>query len=403
MAESPSSAHMRYHQPLPINCDFTQNMKHDQQHFSSNHDCDGVGSMFGVELSGIDANFANGMGESCDKKVGINSRERRELRQRENISVEKDGHGLSMFVKRREYCAPHLFEKMPKSDELCNTVRINSVLMSTHDKDGRTEELNVESYLGAESYDGHSQRVKEQIGTDSDEKYGGNELVVSAASDGNTPTLLTDPSLLNSPARVNFGISVGGDNCKMIEESHNCKLGTSLGAYKLVNDALKYGGGSKEHQQNVQSPRLGCTYMETQLSPLVSYLTPQAGCIKLRHYIEGSKKSTHCVMHLCFSVFDKKVRDKGSGHPLLMDEHLSLSFADKFEKWERNARMMCDDIWRRWKSETHAKIASEGNANEFNSFVREGQKCDNEIVMCSAYTQSEAKLWQWLISCHCAT
>ena len=90
-------------------------MKHDHQHFYLNHDCDGVASKFGTESIGIDTNFANGKGESGDKKVGIDSRKRTELRQQENISVEKDGHGLSLYVKRREYQAPHLFEKMPKS------------------------------------------------------------------------------------------------------------------------------------------------------------------------------------------------------------------------------------------------------------------------------------------------
>lgn len=196
----------------------------------------------------IDTNFANGKGESGDKKVGIDSRKRIELRQQENISVEKDGHGPSLFVKRREYHAPHLFEKMPKSDELCNTWRINYALRSKHDKDGRTEEVNVESCLGAENYGGHSQsssddsrRVNGQIVTDSDEKCGGNESFVSAALDSNTPTLSTEPSLLNSPARVNFSMSVGGDKSQMIEESRNCKLGTYVGTYKLVSDALKYG------------------------------------------------------------------------------------------------------------------------------------------------------------------
>lgn len=59
---------------------------------------------------------------------------------------------------------------------------------------------------------------------------------------------------------------------------------------------------------------------------------------------------------------------------------------------------MCDNIWSRWKS-----LASEGNANELDSFVREGLKRDNGTMMCSTDAQSEAKLWQWLIPCHCAT
>ncbi|KAL6124336.1 hypothetical protein ACLB2K_076849 [Fragaria x ananassa] len=139
-------------------------------------------------------------------------------------------------------------------------------------------------------------RLSTQIATDSDEKCGGNESFVSTALDGNTSTLSTEPSLLNSPARVNFSMSVGGDKSQMIEESRNCKLGTSLGTYKLVSDALKYGGGRKEHRQNVRSKRLGCIYMENQVSQLVSYVTPQTGCTKLRHYIEGSKKSTQCVL-----------------------------------------------------------------------------------------------------------
>ena len=158
---------------------------------------------------------------------------------------------------------PTCLRKCQSQDELCNTGRINYALRSKHDKDGRTEEVNVKSCLGAENYGGHfqsssddSRRVNGQIVTDSDEKCGGNESFVSVALDGNTLTLSTEPSLLNSPARVNFSMSVGGDKSQMIEESRNCKLGTSLGTYKLVSDALKYGGGRKEHRQNDRSKRL---------------------------------------------------------------------------------------------------------------------------------------------------
>ncbi|KAL6129546.1 hypothetical protein ACLB2K_072896 [Fragaria x ananassa] len=229
---------------------------------------------------------------------------------------------------------------------LFHSGRINYALRSKHDKDGRTEEVNVKSCLGAENYGGHfqsssddSRRVNGQIVTDSDEKCDGNESFVYVALDGNTLTLSTEPSLLNSPAHVNFSMSVGGDKSQMIEESCNCKLGTSLGTYKLVSDALKYGGGRKEHRQNVRSKRLGCTYIENQVSPLVSYVTPQAGCTKLRYYIEGSRKSTQCVLHLCFSVFDKEVRDKGSGHPRLTDAIFALN-----TNFARNKRLLWESM-----------------------------------------------------------
>ncbi|KAM5575529.1 hypothetical protein ABKV19_014471 [Rosa sericea] len=48
-------------------------------------------------------------------------------------------------------------------------------------------------------------------------------------------------------------------------------------------------------------------------------------CIRLKHYIEGSKKTSYYVLQLCFSVFDKKVRDKGGGHTLSTDEFFIMN------------------------------------------------------------------------------
>ncbi|PRQ41230.1 putative PMR5 domain, PC-Esterase [Rosa chinensis] len=48
-------------------------------------------------------------------------------------------------------------------------------------------------------------------------------------------------------------------------------------------------------------------------------------CVRLKHYIEGSKNISNHVLQLCFSGFDKKVRDKGS--TLLTDEPFMEYFA----------------------------------------------------------------------------
>lgn len=50
-----------------------------------------------------------------------------------------------------------------------------------------------------------------------------------------------------------------------------------------------------------------------------------------------------------------------------------------------------------------AELASEDNAKDVDSIVKEGLKLDNEMVRCSAGAQSEARLLQWLVLCYCVS
>ncbi|KAM5569773.1 hypothetical protein ABKV19_017005 [Rosa sericea] len=87
-------------------------------------------------------------------------------------------------------------------------------------------------------------------------------------------------------------------------------------------------------------------------------------CIRLKHYIEGSKKTGYYVLQLCFSVFDKKVRDKGGGHTLLTDE-----FSIPNRKFAGNMRLLRASISNLISTIWNLDTMASGNSSNSLKFI----------------------------------